>query len=95
MKKNNWIDDVMNSADRVKPAEANPFLYEKILNRMQATESKEVVFTKRIILRLSLGFVLLLVLNLLSIKQYRSGRSGHLTQTSVLSEYDFSYNYNY
>jgi len=91
----NWISDVMGSVDGIKPAEVNPFLFEKVLTRMQTSNQREAFFTKRMVLRLSAGFVLLLILNLVSIKQYRSGNHRHENQTSSFNEYDFSYNYNY
>jgi hypothetical protein len=89
-----WINDVLSSVDGIKPVEANPFLYEKILNRMQKAGRMEAVFTRRMIMRLSVGFAILLLINLISLRQYRSGNRS-MNQTSLYSEYNFSYNYNY
>jgi hypothetical protein len=94
-KKEDWIADVMSSVDEIHPAEPNPFLYEKIVNRMSAANRQETFFTRRMVTRLSVGFVLLIIMNLISIKQYRSGTHRNQYPHFSLSEYDSLYNYNY
>ena len=89
-----WIDDVMNSFDGIQKAPANPFLAEKILNRMQQASPVANVFSRKVIMRLAIGFTILLIINLVSIKQYSAGRKTS-TSSVFFSEYDFSYNYNY
>jgi hypothetical protein len=40
MKKEDWINNILESASEIKESEPNPYLYSKILNRINQTENK-------------------------------------------------------
>lgn len=42
MEKENWINEVMQSTKGIKPVEANPFLFEKIIHKIEASKREEV-----------------------------------------------------
>lgn len=73
MNKEKWIEEVMSSLDDVKSAELNPFIYSKILQKVQ---SKKTASTPtKLVWLIAASFLLLLFFNLHAIKR-----------TSVLSE---------
>ena len=44
MKKEEWINNILESASEIKEAEPNPYLYSKILNRLNHS-GKETAYT--------------------------------------------------
>lgn len=89
------IKDILNSLNGIKRAEANPFLYEKIMNRMQTAADggrKTVVY-----LRVQLATLLLF----LSINSYlllsdSPGKSGAKNSSVIANDYfGTNANYNY
>jgi hypothetical protein len=57
MEKENWINEVMQSTKGIKPIDANPFLFEKIAQKIEANkklEAQEKPFLKGWILAASL-----------------------------------------
>jgi len=73
------IDLMLQSLDGIKPAEANPFLYEKIMNRMN-TRKRE-----RFIVRYKYAFVSLLIIliNVLTLTYFSLTGSETTTVTST------------
>ncbi len=59
--KEKWANDVMNSFDGIQSAEASPFLYNKILNKLN-TNAKEYASAKLVWLAVA-SFALLILLN--------------------------------
>ena len=94
-RKDHWIQETLESLDQSQQAEANPYLYNKIISRIQAGEQPVSLFKKQTILKLSVGFVILLLLNLAAIKKYNSQRKGDLSNTAASTEYFYQFNYNY
>jgi hypothetical protein len=41
MEKENWINEVMQSTKGMKPMEANPFLFEKIVHKIELNKKEE------------------------------------------------------
>jgi len=67
MNKEKWINEIMNSLDDVKSAEANPFLYNKILNKIG---SGEIEYTPmKLVWLAAASFALLAVLNFQAMKK--------------------------
>ncbi len=70
MNKEKWINEVMNSLDDAKSAEANPFLYNKILNKLG---SGEIEYAPMKLVWLSAAlFALLAVFNFQAMKKTSS-----------------------
>jgi hypothetical protein len=91
--KDQWIERTMESLDNLPQAEANPYLFEKVMNRMQRSE-KESLLSKKLLLRLSFVLALLVLLNIISVKKYHSGRSEN-DRSSADNEYMLNFTYNY
>ncbi|PBQ34055.1 hypothetical protein CNR22_20480 [Sphingobacteriaceae bacterium] len=74
--KEKWINETENSLERIRPAEASPYLYSKILNRLQS-EEKESIPT-RLAWLAGATLLLLLCINLLviSISGFGTTNSG-------------------
>lgn len=86
MNKEKWINEVMNSLDDVKSAEANPFLYNKILNKI---DSGEVEYApKKLIWLAAASFALLVVLNFQAIKKSASGSNNRTEVQEIASAYN-------
>ena len=76
MNKEKWINDVMNSLDDVKSAEASPFLYNKILNKIGSGEIEYAPKTPiaiGVVWLAAASFALLAVLNFQAMKKTGSG----------------------
>ena len=83
MNKEKWINEVMNSLDDVKSAEANPFLYNKILNKI-GSGSVEYAPMKLVWLAAA-SFALLVVLNFSIIKKSDSAKSNSKNEVETLA----------
>lgn len=70
MKKEDWINNVIESASQIKQVEANPFLFEKTLNQINVDKAKPST------IRFSIGWataiLLFIALNLSTILIYQS-----------------------
>jgi hypothetical protein len=67
MNKEKWINEMMSSLDGAKPAEANPFLYNRILGKLAKSDT---AFTPvRVVWLAAASFLLLLTLNFMIVKQ--------------------------
>jgi len=76
MEKENWINEVMQSTRGMKPAEANPFLFEKIALKIEQRKTgtaKENGFTKG----WAVAAVLLVVINIVSLTLIMQGKPMH------------------
>jgi hypothetical protein len=67
MNSQKWINEVMNSLDGIRPAEVNPFTYNRILNKLETAEREYA--PARLIWVTAASFALLLALNFIIIKQ--------------------------
>ena len=94
--KDQWVEKTLESLDNLSQPEANSYLFEKIMNRMQNRKNAGLLLSKKVIWKLSLGFAILLILNIASIKKYHSQQAGnnHGFSTSG-NEYSFDFNYYY
>ena len=78
MNKEKWIDDVINSLDGVQPAEANPYVYTKILSKIN-TAAAEYAPAKLVWLAAA-SFILLLLLNFQVIRAVSSSSKNTKTE---------------
>ncbi len=83
MKKEDWINSVLESASKIEDVETNPFLYEKVLNRLNEKHSKAKV------IRFSIGWaaaiLLFVTLNLSTIIIYQS-RNHEQNESAAIKE---------
>lgn len=71
MKMEEWIHNILDSAADIKPAEPNPFLYQKIMNKIEYASRNEVTVIR---LRTSLAIAasLLIIINLAGLWMLKS-----------------------
>ena len=92
--KEKLINDTMESIDGISRASANPFLYDKIINRMNNATKSNVL--KPATIGWAMAFILLLVgLNILSITHYNKSGASQVDGSSLVSNEYFSYLNNY
>ena len=72
MNKEKWINEVMNSLDDVKSAEANPFLYNKILSKISKVTPETV--SMKLVWLAAASIALLAILNFKIIKSEKSNQ---------------------
>jgi len=76
MDKKDWINDVMNSLDSIKPAEADPFLYTKVISKINSKKTDYIPM--KIVWLAAASFALLIAVNFMLIKPVKS-----MSQNSV------------
>lgn len=98
MNKDKWINEVMSSLDEVRSAEASPFLYNKILNRIN---SSKVEYTPaKLVWLAAASFLILIVLNFQAIRtnDHSNSKSEKNSVQEIASQYNLlntnSINYN-
>lgn len=83
----NRIDETLNSLDGVQRAEANPFLYSKIKNRL---ERKETFVTPKLAWRMVVAVAVIALVNLVTIRHFQSEKSNSNGAEMVANEYSIS-----
>jgi hypothetical protein len=92
--KESFIKETLESIDGIGRAGANPFLYDKIVNRMKRIEEGRILHPAIMRWAMVLG-IALICLNVLSVMQYhKSSNSSVKNESAFASEY-FSYINNY
>ena len=87
MNKEKWINEVMDSLDDLKSAEVNPFLYNRILSKIN---SKNAEYTPaKLVWMAAASFVILIALNFQAIKTNNSKREKNTIQ-EIASQYNLS-----
>lgn len=82
------IEQTLNSLEGIRQAEAPPYLYSKIMNRLQPAEA---VFQTRIALRLVAALVVVLLLNAFTLQALNRSEKGEKeTAQAVAQEYAIS-----
>ncbi|MFL5763960.1 MAG: hypothetical protein ACJ77K_08475 [Bacteroidia bacterium] len=71
MNKEKWINEVMSSLDDVKSAEANPFLYTRILSRLEKGAISQA--PARLVWLTAISFAVLVLVNVYVIRIHNSG----------------------
>jgi len=93
--KEKWINETLESIEGMNRAGANPFLFEKVMNRMNAVDSAPVL--KPATLRWAISLTLLLVaLNIAGLLHYNNSaqKTAGANENGFAQEY-FSYITNY
>lgn len=62
--KDKWIQETLESADNIKRAEASPFIYPKILNRLKDLHKTGSIIPLR---RAAIGFVSIILLAIINV----------------------------
>lgn len=65
MEKENWINEVMQSTKGIKPAEANPFLFEKISFKMEVKKN-DIIQERSFFKSWALAATLMVMINIVS-----------------------------
>ncbi|MDP1801304.1 MAG: hypothetical protein Q8L81_08130 [Bacteroidota bacterium] len=91
--KEKWIQDTENSLNGLKPAEVNPYLYSKILNRLSA---KVEVAPSKLVWAAAASFLALILLNVFV---FRTSASKNNSELQILAQHyhllnDNTINYN-
>lgn len=96
MKKNQeqWIDEIMGSLQGIQPAEGNPYLYTRVLARLQSPITRQPIQLKWVYAIVTV-FVFMLVLNVLGWNASTSSDDSVSTTgiETVINEYDLENNY--
>ncbi len=83
MNKEKWINEVMSSLDDVKSAEVNPFLYNKILSKI---DSGKVEYTPmKLVWLAAASFALLALLNFNIIKSSSSASKNTSVEVQTIA----------
>jgi hypothetical protein len=69
MTKNNkdFIDEVINSTQQIKRVDAPPFLFGKIVHRIQAARNEEVYFSTPWLVRIAFAVIVMISVNALTL----------------------------
>ena len=88
MNKEKWINEVMNSLDDVKSAEANPFLYNKILSKINTV--KEEPSSNKPVWLMAASFAILVALNFQAMRTSNSFSKNEKTDVEqIANAYNF------
>ncbi len=91
--KEKWIQDTENSLNDLKPAEVNPYLYSKILDRLSA---KVEVAPSKLVWAAAASFVVLVLLNVFAFRTNTSKNNSELQtlaqQYQLLNDNTINYN---
>jgi hypothetical protein len=92
MKKEEWIDDILDSSKQIGKVSAPPFLVEKVMNRIQTGKPEPARQAGYVKWAFAFGIVLFIAMNVITLqKKLKSG--GHAVRE--VNEYDHSIVYNY
>ena len=89
--KEEWISETMESLDDIQPADGDPILAEKVMNRIRLQEPVVFSFRAPVVLRAAAAIVLLISFNLITFIYFAGGKDAPENNVkSIASEY-FSY----
>lgn len=91
--KETWIKETLESADGIGRAKANPFLYDKVINRMHQARVNNV--PKNVYVRWVMAAALLVGLNVVSLVHYHKHRATQNNSANAFTGEYFSYLNNY
>lgn len=88
MKKEQRIDEILNSLDGMQRAEANPFLYQKIKNRLEAPGKAAI--SPQMGWRLAVALATVILLNVLTLQHFKKGESTANAASVINTEYSIT-----
>ena len=96
MKKEEWINSVLESASKINEVDTNPFLFEKVLNRLNEKPSKVAVLKFNI--SWAAAIILFVALNLSTMiiyqtKNRKQNESAAIKELSIEINSNTAYNY--
>jgi hypothetical protein len=71
MKKEEWINSILESASEIKEVEANPYLYSKVMNKVSTAKGSSIL-GRHYKLSWAIAISLVIVLNASAVIIYRS-----------------------
>ncbi|MGZ3865112.1 MAG: hypothetical protein ACXVC6_09340 [Bacteroidia bacterium] len=92
MESNREIEKTMSSLEGMIKAEANPFFYDKVMNRLNGKEAKVIVLKPGVLWKAAASVAILVTLNILVL--VRNNHSENLTaqeNTNPVAKEYFSY----
>jgi hypothetical protein len=92
-RKDNWMNEVLGSLDGVERAEADPFLFEKISNRLSIQKQEKQIASRNPVWKMALAFLLILLLNLFTIKSILLPKNERGEKPDVYYQLNTGYNY--
>jgi hypothetical protein len=91
METNKKVEETLASFDGIRRAEANPFIYERIVQRMQSSKESISAITPVMKWRLAAFAILLVGLNIFSLLHYKKNQKGVLPNQQPFATEYFSY----
>ena len=96
MKKEDWINSILESASSKKDAEPNPYLYNKILDRLNASEKRVPGLQYNLGWAAAISMVIVLNISALFIYKSKMSEEKKVTAMEALSkEMTMNTTYNY
>ncbi|MDW3648590.1 MAG: hypothetical protein R8P61_16100 [Bacteroidia bacterium] len=91
-KKEQWLNEVMNSLEGKSAAEPNPFLFAKIKRKIESPDASadHVFIGKRALVMAFAALALLLSLNILAISELSQQESTSIAETTSQDDYSYS-----
>ncbi len=80
--KQNWINETENSLNHLKAVDVNPYLYSKIINKLNFNENEFV--SGKLVWATSLSIVIILILNIYAVRFNLKSKSSS-TKTEIQS----------
>jgi hypothetical protein len=68
------VENTLKSLDNIQRAEASPFLYGKVMHRLQQNIKPKQVYSTRFVVRFALAAVVLFATNVFTVKQWENKR---------------------
>ena len=91
-KKEQWLNEVMNSLEGKSAAEPNPFLFAKIKRKIESPDAAgdQVLIGKKALALAFAALALLLSLNILAISELNQQETNSITETTSRDDYSYS-----
>lgn len=88
--KEHWINETMMSLDGIKSAKSDPFIHEKVMERLN-NDSQPIALPPRLFWQIAAGLALLISLNIFSLISYTRTSTTDQTPVKTLATEYFSY----
>ena len=91
MENNKEIEKILNSLEGIQKPEANPFLYEKVMNRLTGKEAAVVSMAPRVVWQAAACFAILIALNVFVLIRSNTNENSQSENTNPMAQEYFSY----
>ena len=89
--KEKWINETMESLDGIKSAMSDPFIHEKVMERLNQDNTSPIALPPRLFWQIAAGLALLISLNIFSLLSYTTSSTTDQTPVKTLATEYFSY----